>query len=400
MDLAADDAGSYVPSRIRSRNPPHEPWSLTDRERERYREIAKRARDRSTRATLGELEVLHPVNLPSLRPYELMPAVRSHGLRALSLFSGGGGLDLGFARGGFTHVASYELMDEAASTIRRNRPEWTVYGGVAGDVKRARWKEWRGKVDVLHAGPPCQPFSHAGRQRGQLDARDCWPAVVAAIKAVQPEAFVCENVPALGSLKFQDYVNGIIVGPLERARPRWYVRHFVLNAWDFGVPQVRRRVIFVGFRSKADSDRFIPPPASHWWSRKQHGLRRTLGVREALGLPADEKYQDRLAPTIRSGLNGPRNTTSVLNSSSAAAIWQSVGIWPNGVAVDRLAASQFPADTGMFRLSVPDVALIQGFPASWSWPRAVYRAVGIIGNAVPPPLAWAVANAVGAALLG
>lgn len=320
------------------------------------------------------------------------------GLRALSLYSGGGGLDIGFERAGYEHVASFELLSHAAATLSRNRLGWEVFGGEAGDVTAVDWRAWRGRVDVLHGGPPCQPFSNAGRQQGQLDPRDCWPATVTAIKAVQPLAFVAENVPALGGAKFADYVRSVITGPLESGRPRYYVRRFTLAAQDFGVPQVRKRVIFVGFRSKRAFNAFCQPVATHAWRESTTGLPATLGVRAALGLTDEPEHPDGLAPTIRSGLTGPRYTTSVCNSTSAAAAWAALGIWPNGVAASRDAASRFPADSGAFRMSVADVALIQGFPAEWAWPAAVYQAVGQIGNAVPPPVAWAVARAVTDAL--
>ena len=390
-----------VPSRIITDHPLHQPWSLTAAERQRYREMATRSRERAALAAVGGLDPLHPVNVPTFDPVDLMPQHEPTGLRALSMFSGGGGLDLGFERAGYDHVASYEILDHAAGTLRRNRPDWEVHSGDEGDVRAVRWVDWRGRVDVLHAGPPCQPFSHAGRQRGQLDPRDCWPATVAAIKGVQPQAFVAENVPALASHKFATYVADTITGPLARARPRWHVRMFVLRAWDFGIPQVRRRVVFVGFRSADAARRFEPPKPTHSWENTADDTHPpTPGARGALGLPDSDDHRDGLAPTIRSGLTGPRFTTSVCNSTSAAKTWAALGLWPNGVAADRQAASQFPTDSGAFRLSVPDVALIQGFPASWRWPGAVYQAIGQIGNAVPPPLGWQVARAVTQALSG
>ena len=390
-----------MPSRIPSTHPLHQPWSLTAAERERYRVIAKRSRRQAVLAASGDLDAVHEPNVPVLDPKTLMPQLPSNGLRALSAYSGGGGLDLGFERAGFGHVASYELLQHAADTLQRNRPGWEVFGGPeAGDVTGVDWKIWRDKVDVYHGGPPCQPFSNAGRQQGQRDPRDCWPATVEAIKKVQPLAFICENVPALASSKFADYVQGTIITPLETARPRWYIHRVFLQARDFGVPQVRRRVVFVGFRSKQAADRFVPPSATHEWSSEAGNLPGTLGVRTALGLSAEGGIIDGLAPTIRSGLTGPRFTTSVCNSTSAARAWEALGLWPNGVAADRLAASRFPTDNGAFRLSVADVALIQGFPADWSWPAIVYKAIGQIGNAVPPPLGWAIAAQVASALKG
>ncbi|SET98272.1 DNA (cytosine-5)-methyltransferase 1 [Geodermatophilus poikilotrophus] len=394
-DLATEP---LVASRIPSTHPLHQPWQLTATERERYRLMAQRSREQSRRAAAGELDRLHEVNVPALDTRDLMPREEPNGLRALSLYSGGGGLDVSFERAGFEHVASYEILEHAAETLARNRPEWEVHGGADGDVHGVKWKDWRGKVDVLHGGPPCQPFSNAGRQQGHLDPRDCWPATVKAIRAIQPIAFVAENVPALASAKFTDYVRDVIVEPLERSRPRYYMHRVLLEAKDFGVPQVRKRVAFVGFRSKKAYDAFRKPAPTHAWNDPDSDLPRTMGVREALGLAQMEEHPDRLAPTIRSGLTGPRFTTSICNSTSAAKSWAALGLWPNGVAVTREAASAFPTDTGAFRLSVADVALIQGFPPTWTWPSAVYQAVGQIGNAVPPPLGWAVAMAVTAAL--
>lgn len=390
-----------MPSRIPSTHPLHQPRNLTAVERERYRVIAKRSRRQAILAASGELDSIHAPNVPVLDANTLMPQLPSNGLRALSAYSGGGGLDLGFERAGFEHVASYELLQHAADTLQRNRPDWEIFGGLdAGDVTKVDWRSWRDKVDIYHGGPPCQPFSSAGRQQGNLDPRDCWPATVDAIKKIQPLAFICENVPALASAKFADYVQGTIIKPLESARPRWYVQRIFLQARDFGVPQVRRRVVFVGFRSKEAADRFVPPSPTHAWATEGDELPATLGARTALGLAPEDGVVDGLAPTIRSGLSGPRFTTSVCNSTSAARTWESLGLWPNGVAADRLAASRFPAESGAFRLSVADVALIQGFPADWSWPGTVYKAIGQIGNAVPPPLGWAIAAQVATALKG
>ncbi|MFI7490793.1 DNA cytosine methyltransferase [Micromonospora echinaurantiaca] len=319
----------------------------------------------------------------------------STGLRSISLFSGGGGLDIGFERAGYDHVASYEILEDAAATLVKARPDWQVYGGQDGDVRTVNWKQWRGKVDVLHGGPPCQPFSHAGRQRGALDPRDMWPEFVRATLEIMPSAFVGENVSALADSKFADYVETNILAPL---RDKYTVMPVtVLHAADFGVPQVRRRVFFVGFKSKAAARGYRAPSPTHARpGTNAEGLHQGLGVRAALGLP-DIGFDD-LSPTIRSTLNGPRNTTSILNSVSAKKKFEMLQIWPNGVAPTRESAHRFVAQNGHFRLSVPDVALIQGFPDDWPFVGATYMMLGQIGNAVPPPLGYRVAQAVAAAL--
>ena len=374
-----------VPSKIPSKSPYHQPWDLTAEERQVFREMAQQSRAAKTAAARGEGPTpIHPINVPTLDMAALMPMCAPTGLRTLSMFSGGGGLDLGFWRAGYEHVASYEIIEAAAATLVKAHPEWTVYGGSEGDVRNVDWREFRREVDVIHGGPPCQPFSSAGRQRGELDDRNMWPEFVRAVREIRPAAFIAENVPALASAKFADFVNQSIVALLQNA---YTIHRVVLRAQDFGVPQVRKRVFFVGFRSKAVASRWSPPEPT---------TDQCMGVRQALGLP--NIGHDDLSPTIRSTLTGPRHTTSVLNSVSARRRFEQLEVWPNGVAPTREQAHRFVTPNGHFRLSVADVALIQGFPDDWPWVGATYMALGQIGNAVPPPMAYAVALSVVRAL--
>jgi DNA (cytosine-5)-methyltransferase 1 len=388
----------HAPSRIRSTHPHHQPRDLSPQQREAFRRTAVLSRQARLAALAGTgPEPLHEINTPLLVPRKLMPQLPDTGLRSLSLFSGGGGLDLGFARAGLTHVASYELLQDAADTLQKAHPDWQVFGGLQdGDVGRVDWRLWRDEVDVLHGGPPCQPFSVAGRQHGRLDPRDGWPAFVRAVRTVRPRAFVAENVPALTSGKFASYVEQVITGPLSRD---YTITRLLLRSEDFGVPQTRRRAVWVGFRRGRDASRYVPPAPTHEWlppGEPPTGLQRTMGVREALGLPGIGF--DCLSPTIRSTLTGPRHTTSILNSTAAQRVFARLQVWPNGVALDRQRARAFVAANGHFRLSVSDVALLQGFPDDWPFQGATYMQLGQVGNAVPPPMAYAVASSVAAAL--
>lgn len=374
-------------------NPHHKPRLQTDAEREVWRQRSESSRTAKRAALKGELTPIHEINVPKLDPLDLMPQREPRDGGALSLFSGGGGLDLGFSRAGFVHKASFEVLGPAADTLRAAMSEGPVFGGSDGDVTGVDWRTWRG-AEVVHGGPPCQPFSVAGRQLGKDDPRDMWPAFVDCVLRVKPRAFIAENVPALASKKFEAYVNDNIVAPLSG---RYHVSQFVLRAEDFGVPQTRRRVFFVGFARARDARRFRPPsPTHHWGERQDDGLARCLGVREALGL--HDIGFDTLSPTIRSTLTGPRHTTSILNSVAAQRTFASLEVWPNGVAPNRERARAFPAKNGHFRLSVPDVAILQGFPEDWPFVGATYMQLGQIGNAVPPPIGYAVGSAVAAAL--
>lgn len=369
-------------------------WDLTDEERARFRESNRLAQAAKARALRGEYEgPKHPIPKPQLDPLSLMPQLRRNGLTALSLFAGCGGLDLGFDRAGFRHKASYDILAETGAVLRAARPKWTVYSGpTAGDVTAIDWRAYRGEVDVLHGGPPCQPFSLAGNRRGADDVRDMVPEFVRAVREVMPRAFLMENVSGLAARKFADYLQGVLFGPLGR---KYDIVTFALNAADFGVPQRRARVFFVGTLKSLDA-KFTPPKATHAWEAEPTKGPRTMGMRAALGLP-DIGY-DGLAPTIRSGWTGPRHTTSVVNSATSMVAWNRLGVWPNGVAASREAAADFAAKGGHFRLSVPDCMLLQGFPEDWPIEPPVYKALGLIGNSVAPPMAYAVAKALGAAL--
>jgi len=333
-------------------------------------------------------------NRPLLRPETLMPERKRSSLTALSLFCGGGGFDLGFERAGFEHLASFDVLDICAATLSSNRPQWAVFSGPEGDVGEVDWSVYANVVDVLHGGPPCQPFSVAGKQSGAADDCDMLPAFTRAVLSVRPKAFVAENVPGLLGRRFSNYVDEAIYSPLSRD---YQIVAFRLGAASFGVPQDRQRVFFVGFRSRACARKYVAPAGEHSVQRDMFSRNAlTLGARAALGLP-DIGF-DSCAPTLRSGFTGPRKTTSILNSRASQRLWSDLKIWPNGVQKSRQDALQFPPENGHFRLSVQDCALLQGFPDDWQFAGAVYQVLGQIGNSVCPPVAYAVASSVADAL--
>jgi DNA (cytosine-5)-methyltransferase 1 len=380
-------------------------YIISEEKRAEYRRISLESRLAKSGAEQGLHTALHCVNSPRLNPDDFMLPLEKNDLKTLSLFSGGGGLDLGFDKAGYKHIASYELIPICKDTLLKNRPDWLVFGGAKeGDVTKIDWREYAGKIDIIHGGPPCQPFSIAGEQKGKDDDRNMWGEFTRAVNTIKPRAFVAENVLGLLNPKFDDFVKTYILEPLKD----YHIVKFEMNAADFGIPQIRKRVFFVGFRDKKALKKFIIPRATHVHSHFENSKNKktvsihekyqskTMGVREALGL--DDIGFDNLAPTIRSGFTGKRNTTSVLNSSAGQKSWGDIQIWASGVQSDRERASRFPAQNGHFRLAVQDIALIQGFPESWKFSGAAYQILGQIGNSVSPPVAYQVAKNVAIAL--
>jgi len=389
------------------KNTARKKYDITTAQRNKYRKISQDSRLAKLAAEQGILEKIHDVNQPKLFPELLMPQKDKNGLKCLSLFSGGGGLDLGFDYAGYSHVASYELIPVCGETLKLNRPPWSVFSGLKnGDVTKIDWNIYRGKVDVIHGGPPCQPFSIAGDQQGKEDERNMWGEFNRAVNTIKPRAFIAENVLGLINPKFEGFVRKYILEELNS----YNIKMFEMHTADYGVPQRRRRVFFVGFNNKKDFIRFTQPEATYSWERFKKPKNNkvlnlnifdcskpnTMGVRESLGL-SDINFDD-LAPTIRSAFTGKRNTTSILNSSAGQKTWGDMEIWASGVQSNRERASAFPAKFGHFRLSVQDCAIIQGFPENWKFAGAVYQILGQIGNSVSPPVAYAVAVNVAKAL--
>jgi len=375
------------------------PYELTDEQRDRYRATTIRAQLRKQALLRDFLGSTTPTSVEfgdRLDTSDLMPQLDPNSLTSLSLFAGGGGLDLGFERAGFQHQASFEILDICGETLRANRPSWDVRSGdVRGDVRAASFSPFRG-VDVVHGGPPCQPFSTAGKQAGAADPRNMWPDFVRCVLQTRPRAFVAENVPGMLDRKFEGFVREHILAPLGGA---YTIYKFKLSAHDFGVPQARRRVFFVGFRALRDASRWVQPLPTHGDSDDLLGpLLPRNTARRSLGLP--DIGADEVAPTLRSGFTGPRKTTGVLNSKASLTTWNALQIWPNGVQPSRPIADAYPPENGHFRMAVEDCALLQGFPQDWRFAGAVYQALGQIGNSVCPPVAYVVARQVARALKG
>ena len=201
-------------------------------------------------------------------------------MRAVELFAGAGGLGMGLSEAGFSPVEVVEWDRWCCDTIRENQRAGVraVAGWPApfeGDVRTVDFRHLAGTIELISGGPPCQPFSLGGKHKASDDGRDMWPQAVRAVREIQPKAFIFENVKGLTRSAFASYLAYIVqqltypeivkkpdepwfthLGRLEQHHTsgshqglHYNVIWQVLNAADFGVPQRRERVVFVGFRS-------------------------------------------------------------------------------------------------------------------------------------------------------
>jgi DNA (cytosine-5)-methyltransferase 1 len=209
-------------------------------------------------------------------------------MKSIELFAGAGGLGIGLHDAGFRAARVIEWDRYCCDTIRENqaRAVWSVadWELTEGDVRSVDFSPYEGQLDLVSGGPPCQPFSMGGRHRAYDDARDMFPQAIRAVRQARPRAFIFENVKGLTRASFRNYFEYIrlqlehpcIIATSDETWEEHLARlerhhvagtrsdlHYrvvtrVLNAADFGVPQKRERVFFVGFRDDQDIEWNFP----------------------------------------------------------------------------------------------------------------------------------------------
>lgn len=307
---------------------------------------------------------------------------------AVELCAGAGGQAIGLERAGFDHAVAVEIDPMASATLRLNRPEWNV---IEGDIANLHGRDFR-HVDLLAGGIPCPPFSVAGKQLGADDERDLFPQVLRLVHEAKPRALLVENVPGFASAKFTDYRNNIMAA---LAHMGYQAEWRVLHAEDFGVPQLRPRFILVAFRGNAHSH-FRWPVALAERATVADAVQDLMGEHGWPGLPAWVAKAARVAPTLVGG--SKKHGGPDLGPTRARAQWSLLGVDGRGLA-DAAPAADAPADI-MPRLTVRMAARVQAFPDEWQFAGRKTAAYRQVGNALPPPVAYAVGVAIAQALEG
>lgn len=227
-----------------------------------------------------------PVRLAAAVASWVSTYLEKHGIgknpKAVSLFSGAGGMDLGFSES-CSVVSANEYDPVFCETLRRNLKNTHV---VEGNISKLSGLELaRGKkIDIVFGGPPCQAFSAAGKQKGLNDPRGSMiEQYVRLVRELKPEVFVLENVPNLKAID-GGRVLAHTLALIDQAgyAAEWYI----LNAADYGAPQARRRLFILG-RKKKYRDPLGKPLPTHSDQPSIFGLKPYVTVADALqGLPA------------------------------------------------------------------------------------------------------------------
>lgn len=379
-------------------------------------------------------------------------------MRSVELFVGAGGLGIGLHDAGFRAAEVVEWDRYCCDTIRENQArqvesvsDWNL---TEGDVRSVDFAKHEGRVDLVSGGPPCQPFSMGGRHRAYDDARDMFPQAIRAVRQAKPKAFIFENVKGLTRAAFRNYFEYIRLqlehpnvtakksesweehlARLERhhtsgARADLHYRVVtrVLNAADYGVPQRRERVFFVGFRDDLDIEWSFPAEThsadallwekahGDYWDRHKvaqkdretvdvpkhldcGGMKPWLTVRDALaGLPDPEEHpvaarkflNHRFQPGARPY---PGHTGSPLDEP-AKTLKAGVHGVPGGENMLRR------PDGSVRYFSVRESARLQTFPDEFLFHGSWSETMRQLGNAVPVRLGRVVGSHVARHLSG
>ncbi|MBW4061579.1 DNA cytosine methyltransferase [Candidatus Saccharibacteria bacterium] len=305
-------------------------------------------------------------------------------LTSIEICAGAGGQALGLELAGFEHTLVAEIEPQFCETLLLNRPEWNV---VVADVKKMSGKGYEG-VDLFAGGVPCPPFSVAGKQLGADDERDLFPSALRLVSELNPRAVLLENVKGLMSKGFIDYRKEI----LDKLDEMGYQGEWkLLNASDFGVPQLRPRAILVALK-KEIFPYFVWPI----------GNSKQVTVGEALhDLMASQGWEkadewrllaNKVAPTLVGG--SKKHGGPDLGPTRAKAAWELLGVNGKGISDDIPGIGH----EGLPKLTVRMAARVQGFPDEWLFAGRKTAAYRQIGNAFPPPVARAVGEAIADAI--
>lgn len=314
------------------------------------------------------------------RARQIIAAAKKRGkMTCVEICAGAGGQAIGLDMAGFDHVALVEYEPEYCAVLRANRPDWNV---ICGDVHKFDGKPFAG-VDLFAGGVPCPPFSVASKQLGANDERDLFPEAIRLIEEIRPKAVMLENVRGFLDPKFDKYRQSILdsIGKLG-----YRVSIKLLHASDFGVPQLRPRVVIVGIRNDVAGDFTYPKSICSSTPTVGEVLYGLMAAKGWKNVDSWSKGANKIAPTVVGG--SKKHGGPDLGPARARRAWAELGVDGLGIANE----APEPDFVGMPRLTKEMLSCIQGFPKTWDFGHRKTAACRMIGNAFPPPVANAVGN--------
>ena len=361
-------------------------------------------------------------------------------MESAELFAGCGGLALGMSQAGFKHRYMAEFDSDAVATVLHNKANGVEH--VRGwpislqDVREIDWSTLCG-LDAVSGGPPCQPFGIGGKKLGQGDSRDMWPEAIRAVREAKPRSFLFENVRNISGPRFRPYLDWI-VAHLERPsmqrrstethdehrmrllksrkKPEYRVVWQLVNAADFGAPQIRHRVLIFGIRADL-GEAVLPMDSTHshdrllwdqyvsgeYWAR--HGLasRSEPQRRQDLTRVANLRHEGRKPKelpwvTVRDALADLGNPDGIGNHifQPGAKVYPGHTGSPLDLPAKALKAgdhgvpggeNMMVRDDGSVRyFTTREAARLVGLPDEYEFPRSWSQSMRQLGNAVPAQL--------------
>ena len=330
-------------------------------------------------------------------------------MNVISLFSGCGGLDLGFEKAGFEIPVANEYDRTIWETFKINHPKTHL---IEGDIRKVNEAEFPERVTGIIGGPPCQSWSEAGALRGIDDARgQLFFDYIRILRTVKPAFFLAENVSGMLSNRHSEAVQNILNLFKESG---YRVTLNLVNAKDYGVAQERKRVFYIGFRDDLDID-FEFPEGSTKEDEKKITLRDIIWDLQYTAIPAEEKnhhnpeainnneyFTGAFSPIFmsRNRVKGWDEQAFTVQASGRQCQLHPQA--PKMVKVDKNDCRFVVGKEDLYRrMTIREVARVQGFPDDFKF---IYNntndAYKMIGNAVPVNLAYEIAIAIKAALEG
>ncbi|MFA9395568.1 MAG: DNA cytosine methyltransferase [Halodesulfovibrio sp.] len=320
---------------------------------------------------------------------------------SIELCAGGGGQALGLHQAGFQHQLLIDNEKPACNTLTINNEKhdlgWdTILEGCIKDFATTLAQNYT-KVDLVAGGVPCPPFSKGGHQLGEKDERDLFPAAIEVVSKIRPKAVMLENVAGLLDAKFDNYRKNIDKSLKSLGYKTFWKLH---NACDYGVPQLRPRVVLVALLTKYASG-FSWPEQKDTPPTVGEALYDLMKIDGWEGAAEWKEKANAIAPTLVGG--SKKHGGPDLGPTRSKKAWKELFV--NGNLIGNTPPEKGftgykdnPEYANMPLLTVRMAARIQGFPDWWEFYGKKTPAYRQVGNAFPPPVAKAIGKQILAAL--